>query len=481
MAVVSTTLSFLQLGMQGASVLLPALIVLRCIYRLFWHPLSGIPGPKIAACTSLWLAYHTFVGDESSVIFELHRKYGRTLRVAPKDVDIDDGDAVEPIYAAQGGFPKTPQYSKFDIDGHNTIFSALTLPERARRAKAVSPLFSTASIRNANATLDKVIDDFVQRLRTDGQTGEPVNLLNAARSMAIDAISAYLFQQRYGGVEEKTEIMSASPFVDAFVGVGAFFNLFPGPVGDLVQKLADYWCADAKSNTAFALIDSFTKQLIASSVPKSGSYQSRLLEQVSPQQSQIELKDACFAGTDSTGTNTATIIWYLTKYPDMYSRLCEEVHQRTAQKEDPSTGPYLRGVVREGLRLSWANPTRLPREVPKGGWQFKGRFYPEGTSVGVSTTQLHLDEAVFPEPQSFLPERWENATVAMLTNFFAFGKGTRTCIAKNLAMAELTLATLKVAQSDILRGAEVVTQRIELKEWFNSRIKDEEIIIRLAK
>lgn len=162
-----------------------------------------------------------------------------------------------------------------------------------------------------------------------------------------------------------------------------------------------------------------------------------------------------------------------------YTRLRAEIQQRTDQNEDPSTGPYLRGVVREGLRLAWANPTRLPRQVPKGGWQFKGRFYPEGTSVGVSATQLHLDEAAFPEPHRFLPERWENATDAMLTNFFAFGKGTRSCIAKNLAMAELTLATLKVAQSDILRGAEVITERIEIKEWFNSRVKDEEIMIRL--
>jgi cytochrome P450 len=317
MALATTTLLLLQLGVQGAAVILPTLIVLRCIYRLFWHPLSGVPGPRIAACTSLWLAYHTFAGDESTVISELHKKYGRTLRVAPNDVDFDDGDAVGPIYVARGGFPKTPQYSKFDIDGHHTIFSTLTLSERAQRAKAVSPLFSTASIRDADATLDKVVDDFVQRLRSEGQTGEPVNLLNAARGMAIDAISAYLFQQRYGGVGEKTEVMSASPFVDAFVGVGAYFNLLPGSVGDLIQQLTEYCCADTKTNTAFALIDKFTTQLVASSVPKSRSYQSLLLEHVSPLQSQIELKDVCFAGTDSTSTNTATIIWYLTKYPDV--------------------------------------------------------------------------------------------------------------------------------------------------------------------
>lgn len=314
---IATALTFIHLWAEGLVILLPAVIVLRCIYRLYFHSLSKTPGPKLAACTSLWLAYHTYVGDESSIIFDLHKKYGPLLRIAPNDVDFDDGDAVEPIYVAQGGFPKTPQYSKFDIDGHTTIFSTLTLPERAQRAKAVAPLFSTASIRNASGTLDKVVDDFVNRVRTEGQTGKPVNVLNAARGMALDAISAYLFQQRYGAVTEQTSTMSASPFVDAYVGVGAFFNLLPGNIGDLVQSMADYWCADAKTNAAFGLINSFTQNLVNTSVPKSGSYQSRLLEQVSPEQSRIELKDVCFAGTDSTSTNTASIMWFLTKYPDV--------------------------------------------------------------------------------------------------------------------------------------------------------------------
>jgi cytochrome P450 len=117
--------------------------------------------------------------------------------------------------------------------------------------------------------------------------------------------------------------------------------------------------------------------------------------------------------------------------------------------------------------------------VPKGGWQFKGHFFPEGTSVGISAFQLHQDETVFPEPHIFQPERWENATDAMLTSFFAFGKGSRTCIAKNLAMAELTLAMIKVAETDILRDAELATDHIEIKEWFNSSVKEERILIRI--
>ena len=160
-----------------------------------------------------------------------------------------------------------------------------------------------------------------------------------------------------------------------------------------------------------------------------------------------------------------------------YARLRREIEDCTASGEDAANCVYLRGVVREGLRLSWANPTRLPRRVPSGGWKFKDYSFPADTSVGISAFQLHQNPTVFPEPQKFIPERWADPTDAMLTNFFAFGKGTRTCIAQSLATVELTQATLKAAQADVLRGAKVVQDRIEIKEWFNSRVDGEKILI----
>ncbi|CBF85400.1 cytochrome P450 [Aspergillus nidulans FGSC A4] len=446
-------------------------LIIRALYLLYRHPLSSVPGPKLAACTSLWLAYHTYIGDECSTLFALHQRYGPVLRIAPNDVDIASGDAIEPIYLARGGFPKTPVYSKFDIDGHSTIFSTLTLPERASRAKAVAPLFSTASIRNSQERLLEVVDDFVDRLRQGAQSGRPVNVLGLARAMAIDAVSAYLFQERYGALDENAEVMSASLFVDAYVGVGAFFNFVCGRVGEFLVGLVEYLTQLSGTAKSFTAIDDYTSRLVRQAVPKSGSYQIRLLERVSLRQTQIEIKDVCFAGTDSTGMDVATIIWYLAKYPEKYIKL------RTALENNPPDGdplstPYLRAVIREGLRLSWANPTRLPRSVPAGGWKYKSYSFPEGTSVGISAWQLHQEESIFPNPLSFDPERWlePNVTDDMLNNFFAFGKGTRACIAQNLGTAEVTLAIWKVVEKDMLRGARIL-------QWFNSRVKGEEILV----
>lgn len=307
---IAQSLSLVVLAISSA-------VFCRCFYRIYLHPLSSVPGPKLAACTSLWLAYHTYIGDECTVVYDLHRKYGPVLRVAPNDVDIADKDALEPIYVARGGFPKTPAYSKFDIDGHTTIFSSLTLPERATRAKAVAPLFSTTSIRNSQEALREVFDDFAKRLQTEARTGKPVNVLNVTRAMAIDAVSTYLFHERYGAITENSESMSASPFVDSFVGVGAYFNIVPGKLSGFVTELIERWSTTKNVEQSHGLIDQYARRLVQTATPKSGSYQSRLLEKSTKAQSQIEVKDVCFAGTDSTGMNTATIMWYLAKHPEV--------------------------------------------------------------------------------------------------------------------------------------------------------------------
>lgn len=139
-------------------------------------------------------------------------------------------------------------------------------------------------------------------------------------------------------------------------------------------------------------------------------------------------------------------------------------------------------MIRESLRLSMANPTRLPHTVPAGpGWTFKGTFFPAGTDLGCSAFELHLDPVAFPNPEDFNPERWLSddggpaAKERMNRNWFAFGAGSRACIARNLAMTELYMATERLVMSGVLRGAKACQEKVEIYEWFNSSVKGEKI------
>ena len=137
--------------------------------------------------------------------------------------------------------------------------------------------------------------------------------------------------------------------------------------------------------------------------------------------------------------------------------------------------PYLGSVVKEAMRLTMSVSIRLPRVVPKSGWEYKGFRFPAGTKVGVAAFQLHLDDNVFPQPEEYRPERWLDATAEMNRDFLPFGKGARSCIARNLATTELLIATEKLARLDVLAGARTTAGSIEKFEWVLSRIKGDRI------
>ncbi|PQE29342.1 cytochrome P450 protein [Rutstroemia sp. NJR-2017a WRK4] len=425
------------------------LVLCQCVYRCTFHPLAHIPGPLLAKLTSLWLYYHAYIGDEATVIHEAHKRYGPLVRVSPREVDIADADAIAPIYISKGGFPKAPCYANFDIDGHKTIFSTEETEYRAPRAKSVMPLFSTKSIKDNEAAIYSCVDDMVRRMQEEARTAAPVNILNLTRSLALDVVSTHLFRENYNGTSEKGGRLSASAFVDAYVAVGRFFYL-SNTVFSWLSWTIDKYFSDERTEISMGVVDKFVRKLVESTPKDAQNYPGRMLNLgLSKSEVMAQCKDLMFAGTDSTGP----------------------------RKQDIQGLPYLSAVVKEGLRISMANPTRLPHIVPPGGWAFKSTYFPPGSIVGCSAYELHFNPDAFPSPFKFHPERWLEGEVTSEANkhWFAFGAGSRACIARNLATIELYMALERLVQSDVLHRAKVCQDEVELYEWFNASVKGEKI------
>ncbi|KAF2166593.1 hypothetical protein M409DRAFT_66605 [Zasmidium cellare ATCC 36951] len=462
-------------------------------YRAYFDRLRDVPGPLLCRLTSLLDWYHSYVGDESKWIDTLHAKYGPVIRIAPNEVVISEGQALAPIYSEKGGFLKAPCYKNFDSEGHETIFSALDPKHRAVRSKAVMPMFSTANLRARSDAIEGCVNDLVERLQKEAnqsrraakETGKPspVNVLQMSRRLAIDAVCSYLFGLQYGGVHEQSTKLSASNYVDSIVAFGRFFFL-PTWLFQPILLISEYLQPpDAQSQER---VEGFTKPLVSISKESDNTYQSRLLKAgITEHETDVQMKDVIFAGTDTTGTNFGSLLFQLAKHPDVHATLREEI--LAAEREDPDYNPqnlkYLDAVLREGLRTSMANPTRFPRQVPPQGFLYtsltttKTYNLPAGTLVGLSPYTLHLNPAVFPDPYEFKPSRWldDRATPEMYRDWIPFGLGPRQCIARNLAMVELCLATRAVVRSGVLEGARPVGERLEVFEWFNAKVKGERI------
>lgn len=457
--------------------LVVALIVSSIVYSTLLQPLGHIPGPFYTAISALPLYYHSYIGDECTWIHALHRRYGPVLRIAPNEIAIADGGALSAIYTDKGGFPKSSCYRNFDIDGHPSIFSSLDNAHRATRAKPVVPMFSTAAIRTKAApVLEAGVARFIGRIKHAAETATAINILDVSRSLAVDSVTGYLFDQSYDAFEEPKESrLSASPFVDAFVAVGRFF-LLPNYLFLLVEKLAATFFPDKHVDSSMQRVHDFVTRAVKSAqVDHDDTYQARMLRAgISAHEVGAQLMDLMFAGTDSTGMALTTVCFHLARNKTQYVRLHDEIVSHPDPDVDPQTLPYLRGVIREGLRLARANPTRFPREVPAGGWTFGDLHLPAGANVGVQNYSLHFGPS-FSEPEKFAPERWEEPTPQMLRDYFPFGLGMRGCIAQNLATAELFIAVRRLVESDVLRTARTARDEIEILEWFNSKVKGERV------
>jgi len=75
--------------------LLPTVVIL---YRLFLHPLSRVPGPRLAAISNVWHAYYARNGRMLELGKTLHKKYGPAVRVGPNEVWFDSVEAFKAIY-----------------------------------------------------------------------------------------------------------------------------------------------------------------------------------------------------------------------------------------------------------------------------------------------------------------------------------------------------------------------------------------------
>jgi hypothetical protein len=360
-----------------------------------------------------------------------------------------------------------------------------------------------------------LVNKFIDRLERDkGKASQlskspnthKADILDLSSRLSIDVLTGYLFNKVYGGLDEEeedidpsatsngtqprmwTNKLSATPFVLAIVAFSRF-SLLPNWLFQFIfSQLVGQVLADKEVEASLMKVDGFASTILdaeGSEAQKTNdTYQSRLLSAgISRTETLIQCKAAMFAGADSTAVMLATILFHLVQKPQIHQQLKHEILQSPANI-DPQTLPYLRAVVREGLRLGMANPVRLTRIVPNDGQSLtvSGFYLPPGTIVGAAAYVFHHNPEVFPDPFEFQPERWlalgvdgkDNDAQARRVrdrDTFAFGLGSRACIGRNLATQQIFVSVKEVVRRGVLEGAKTCTPNIEIIEWFNAEIK----------
>lgn len=74
------------------------------VRRLYFSPISHIPGPRLAALTQYYEFYYDIVlrGQYTFKIIEMHREYGPVVRISPWEVHVGDPEFFPELYTGPG-------------------------------------------------------------------------------------------------------------------------------------------------------------------------------------------------------------------------------------------------------------------------------------------------------------------------------------------------------------------------------------------
>jgi len=175
-----------------------------------------------------------------------------------------------------------------------------------------------------------------------------------------------------------------------------------------------------------------------------------------------------FAGHD-TSTSTLTFMMYeLARRPDVIEKLVAE-SDAVLGGELPDIEkleremPYLDMVLDEVLRLyppAWVGPRRVVRD-----FEFNGHQVPRGAYFAYCSWASHRIPEVFPDPEAFIPERFEPERKAALPRgaYVPFGGGRRICIGKRFGQTEVKLVATMLLQQlrlDLLPGRTMTVRQM---------------------
>lgn len=162
--------------------------------------------------------------------------------------------------------------------------------------------------------------------------------------------------------------------------------------------------------------------------------------------------DMLTAGVDTTSSALSCILYCIAKNPEKQEKLREEIMRVLPTKDSELTVenmknlPYLRAVVKEGLRLF--PPTVGTMRATSQDMVFQGYQIPRDSNVILCGMELYKDKAYFKKPKEFFPERWLKKSEEYIhckpSHNFAyipFGMGARMCIGKRLVFCDYSLRT----------------------------------------
>lgn len=312
--------------------------------------------------------------------------------------------------------------------------------EKHRRERNLcAPAVHASHFRSYGSTIREITRENLKKW----QPGQKIKAIDTTLVISLDVIMRLVF-----GVEE-AEFMKEGHkiFEDLRLAAHPFVVFFPKlqrpwfPLWRRYQKCMDaitnwmdrYFVARRARNAD----DTDVLGLLMNSTDENG-------QPVTDQHIRNELNAVLTAGHETTGVGISWAIYELARNPHVMEKLRAELDP-LGPDFDPEMAvslPYLDAVCKEAIRLhpvlsECARVAIEPMEV-------LGHHIAASQACIISITGIHHDPNLYPEPDTYRPERFLERKYGIF-EYLPFGGGHRRCLGAGLAEYTMRIAVAEIA------------------------------------
>jgi len=392
-----------------------------------------------------------FLSDPWGYMASMRRSFGDVFTVRALNGTVVMG--CQPSHAKQifGGDPGV--FRPFAVGalgpvlGEGSLLVSWGEPHRRQR-KLLQPPFHGARMRAYGAVMREVALEHLGKL----QPGQELRMHDVTASIALDVILRAVFGLDGAALNEGRRLMKL--VLEGFSPLVLFSRQFQHPLFPPWRRL----------RAAQAEVDALIEGQVAAR-RASGQHGEDILgmlldarwEDGSPMSAR-EIRDQLLtllvAGHETTAISLAWATHEVYRRPDILQKIREELAPLGPDPDPDSLArlPYVGAVCDESLRFRTIVPDVLRQlDAP---FEFGGYRVPAGAAVAVAIEAIHRDPAIYPDPDTFRPERFLEKKPGPF-EFLPFGGGHRRCIGAAFSdhEARVVLATL-VDRLDLVPLAE---------------------------
>ncbi|KAM3415618.1 Versicolorin B desaturase [Cercospora zeina] len=438
-------------------------IACHIFYNLYLHPLRSYPGPLLWRASNLPAAYYALQGRLDKKLLHVHREYGKEIRIAPDELSFADARAWKDICGPKPEFRKDPRYLQYPPNGSH---SSLTGPreEHARFRRLLSHAFSDKGLREQEPRVRRYVDLLMDRLREVADKPASVDIVDWYTMTVFDILGELAWGESFHGLEER-QVHEWIPAILANVKYVSQNVVLRGlGLERLTPYLADPELLKGRKKNYMLAAGLASRRAEYKGEPRGDFWDRVLIESEGDDKVAIEggmttsemINNAVvlvLAGAETSATTLSGATYLLLKHPDITNKVVNEI--RAAFKSDEeidvhsvSRLSYMLAVLDEAMRIYPAVSQPAHRVSPLGG----------------EPSPISRERA-----DDFVPERWLDEAPEELSNdaqqaFQPFSMGSRNCIGRNLAYAEMRLILAKLLfHFDLELDAE------KTGDWFNQQ------------